>query len=194
MRHELDEVGPPPDGVFRVDWHEGPLDPPPWHKAGSDGTFGNRFDDPSAAEGRPQSERFSCLYCGTTAEAAFGETLAGFRVSIDKLARIGSAVRDAEPLQEIFAGIVDFGDAIVSARGIVPAEWRERRRLARTVLHQHLRFANVATRASNQYLRSVLAGKAAELNLQDVEFSTMLIPNQRKFTQACAANLRTPRC
>jgi hypothetical protein len=187
MRHRLDEVGPPPGEIFRVGWYRDPLSPPPWTKAAVDGTFGNRFDDPSAAEGRPPEDRFRCLYCGTSAEAAFGESLAGFRVPINILAKLSLVEDEDESVEDVLAGALV--DPEHPVRGLIPAEWRNRRRLARTTLAPSLRFANVATLESNQYFRSVLAQTASALGIDDVDFSTMLNRKYRRFTQACARHI-----
>lgn len=186
MRLALDEVTAPVGAIFRVGWHSDPLGPLPWGKALPDGTFGNRFDDPSAAEGRPETERFRCLYLGTTAEAAFGETLAGFRVPIDILAKLG-LIDDDEPFADVLAGaLVDPADV---RRGLVPAEWRACRVLVSTTLVPSLRFANVATMESQQHLRAAMAQTAARLGIADVDFSTMLNQRYRPFTQACARHI-----
>lgn len=180
MQHRLDEVGPPPGEVFRVGWHSDPLGPPPWDRAAADGTFGNRFDDPEAS--------FRCIYCGSSAEAAFGETMARFRVSTSHLAKIKAAVVDAEDLEDIFGTEIDFAEPSVP-RGIITAEWRSRRKLARTTLDPSLRFANVADQESLEYFRYVLPDKAAECGVDDIDFSTILNKEHRQFTQACARHI-----
>lgn len=180
MRHRLDEVGPPPGDVFRVGWQSDPFGPPPWELATADGTFGNRFDDPEGA--------FRCIYCASTADAAFGETTARFRVATSKLALIRAAVLDAEDLEDIFGTGVDFSDRNVR-RGIITAEWRDRRRLARTTLDAWLHFANVAAQESLEYFRYVLAEKAADCGVEDIDFATILSKEQRQFTQACARHI-----
>jgi hypothetical protein len=186
MRPVLDEVSAPAGAIYRVGWHSDPLSPPPWDKALPDGTFDNRYDDPSAAEGRREAERFRCLYFGTTAAAAFGETLAGFRVPIDVLATFGS-IEDDETLEEVLVGaLVDPDDV---RRGLVPAEWRAHRALASVTFTSSLRFANVATIGSQQYLRTAMAQVAARLGITDVDFSTMLNLRYRPFTQACARHI-----
>ncbi len=70
--------GPPPD----------PFAPPDWEYAGADGTFGNRFDDPSKVDGRPDEARFRMIYAATQREAAFAETIAHFRPDLPALAAL----------------------------------------------------------------------------------------------------------
>lgn len=180
MRHRLAEVGPPLGEVFRVGWDSDPLGPPPWDLSAADGAFGNRFDDPEA--------NFRCIYCGSSADAAFGETTARFRVSTSQLAKIKAAVVDAEDLEEIFGAEIDFTDPSVP-RGIVTAEWRNRRKLAKTTLNSSLRFANVADQESLEYFRYALPAKAAECGVDDIDFATILNKEQRQFTRACARHI-----
>ena len=188
MNHALDEVGPPRAAIYRIGWRGDPLSPPPWSKALSDGTFGNRSDDPSASEGRPAESRFRCLYCGTTMEAAFGETLAGKRVPISVLAKLAAVDAD-ESVDAVLAGAAIDHSAPRRPRGMISAEWQSRRQIGRTTLDPALRFANVATRGSLQYLRFALAPVADRLGIADVDGSTLLNPALRAFTQACARHI-----
>lgn len=151
-----------------------------------DGTFGHRFDDPSAAHGNPPERRFRSIYMGTTEQACFGECLAHFRVSIELLARL-EAIDDEEPLEVAFAGSVDFSDD--PPRGIVPISWRTNRRVVRATIHPTLRFVNVSTRPSHQYLRVALASVAAALGVTDIDFSTIQNPLLRTLTQSCARHI-----
>ncbi len=97
MPGEIVSIAPAAE-IFRVARRGGdPFAPPPWDKAGADGTFGNRFDDPSAERGLGTSERFRSIYCATTAMGSFGETLARFRPSIQLLARLRE-IDEEEPL------------------------------------------------------------------------------------------------
>lgn len=188
MEHGLDEIGPPRGEIFRVGSHHGPCAPPPWTKAASDLTFGNRFDDPRAASGRPLADCFRCINFGETAEAAFGEVLAEFQPPISYLAKI-AAVDDDEPLDQTLAGILSFDLNTGKVRGIVPVEWRSNRRLCRTTLDPDLRFADLTTMRSRLYLRRELASVALEQGLSDLDFSAILDQRHRRLTQACAAHI-----
>lgn len=188
MALALDAVGPPNNPVSRIGWRGNPLSPPPWDKALPDGTFGNRFDDSGTADGGLLEPRFRCLYCATTLEAAFGETLARKRVPIGVLAKL-AAIDDDTSVDSVFAGAaIDTADRD-HPRGVVTAEWQARRQIGRTTLHPTLRFANVATRASLQYLRSNLAPIANRLGIEDIDGATMLNATPRAFTQACARHI-----
>lgn len=105
-----------------------------------DGTFGNRFDDPSAEEDRPVEERFRIIYCATQRAATFRETVARFRLSIDLLTSLES-IADDEPIAESLRGVVDPDDP---RHGLLLAEWRIRRRVGHTVLDPALRFADIS--------------------------------------------------
>jgi hypothetical protein len=178
----LSVVPPPAEGVYRI--ARGPAEPftpPDWDHAQDDGTFSNRFDDPTATIGRPPAERFRTIYCATQRVAAFAETLAHFRPSIPLLAQL-AAVEDDESLEDALAGAIDPNDP---ARGVIPADWRLRRRIGRTVLDPNLRFVDVAAPASVQHLRQALSPLAAELHLADIDLSS-LTSQQRRFTQTCA--------
>ncbi|MDQ2653231.1 MAG: RES domain-containing protein [Chloroflexota bacterium] len=186
MSLPLHVVGPPAAGAIRVGWHSDPLGPPPWSNALPDGTFGNRFDDPSAADGIPPEDRFQCVYAGTTAEAAFGETLDQFRVSIDQLNLIASMVEDVESVEALFGDVFDLEDPSVPARGIVWARWREERRLVTAHLDPSLRFADLASPASLQHLQYHLPAAAARAGLRSADFPAVMDRTNRAFTQACS--------
>jgi len=189
MQSRVITVTPPADGVYRL--ARGPADPfepPPWSIAGDDGTFGNRFDDPSASDDFPHDRRFRVLYCATRRIAAFGETMARFRPSIDLLTKL-AAIDDDEPLAASLRGAVDPGE---SRRGLVPADWRLKRRIGHTVLDPTLRFVDIAHPATMQDLRTKLAPLAARLAISDIDLSTVT-SQQRRFTQACARHIHDDR-
>jgi hypothetical protein len=188
MDHELDEIAAPNSEIVRVGSHRGPCDPPPWRLATSDGTFGHRFDDPRAAEGRPISDCFRCIYFGQTEEAAFGEVLAQYQPSLKLLAEL-EKIDDPETLDQVFAGTLDFEAETGRIRRIVPREWLSSRRICRTTLDANLRFADLTTGRSRVYIRQKLARTANSLGLHDVDFSTILSPEHRQLTQACAAHI-----
>jgi len=178
----LVSVSPPAGGLYRL--ARGPAEPfapPDWDRAHEDGTFGNRFDDPTADEGKPPGERFRAIYCATQRVAAFGETLANFRPSPSLIAHL-AAIDDDEPLEEALAGEVDPKDR---RRVLIPADWRLRRRIGHTVLDPTLAFVDVAAAETMQHLRAALAPLADRLGLDDVDLSS-LTSQQRCFTQGVA--------
>ena len=126
-------VAPPSGGIYRLARGPAePFSPPDWDRAHDDGTFGNRFDDPSAMDGRSPEERFRTVYCATQRAAAFGETVARFRPSIVLLAHLAE-VEDDESVEQALAGAVDPEDPY---RGLIPADWRLLRRIGHTILMQ----------------------------------------------------------
>lgn len=168
-------VHPPSRSLFRVARRgRDPFDPPPWAVAGPDGTFGNRFDDPSGKRGVPEEQRFRMVYCGTQPACAFGETIARFRTSIKLIAEL-EAIQDDEPLIPELRG------------GLIPEDWRSGRWLGNTRLDPSLRFADLEDPQTAHILRSVshLAECAVAAGLVDIDRSTLNGPN-RDFTQEVA--------
>jgi hypothetical protein len=151
-----------------------PFAPPPWDRAGLDGTFGGRFDDPSAARGLTTHQRFRAVYCATTAEGAYGETVARFRPSITLLARLRE-IDDVEPTR---AMQTPGTDPELLAGGVVPADWRMRRHLAQTELDPTLRFADLAAPRTHQYLRRALAPIVVAFGLQDLDLGAVVGPHR----------------
>lgn len=176
------EVTPPSTGIFRlVRAPADPFSPTDWDRSAPDGTFGNRFDDPSAEDGRPVKERFRVIYCATQRTATFGETIARFRVSLALLNALQN-IDDDEPIAESLRGVVDPDDP---RHGLLPADWRMRRRIGHTMLEPSLRFADLNHPETMQSLRTALSALADRLGLNDVDLSSVTSP-QRRFTQGIA--------
>ena len=175
-------VPPPTTEIYRVGRRPGdPFAPPPWEYAGQDGTFGNRFDDPGPRPPHLLTERFRVIYCASSPEGAFGETLAPLRPKLSLLSRL-RAIDDDEPFARLVEGLIDPEHP---TRGIVSADWQSRRQLGRTTLDSSLRFVDLTTAETLQHLRSVLAPVAARHGLVDVDLSAIGGPH-REVTQACA--------
>ena len=182
MMAQLIAVPPPPSDVYRLARSPGnPFSPPEWRRAGDDGTFGNRFDDPSAEDGVPPAKRFRTIYCATQRAGTFGETLARFRPSVALLAQLAE-IDDDEPLEQSLAGAVDPRDP---HPGLIPADWRLRRRIGHTVLDPSLRFVDLAAVETMQVLRAALAPVLERLGIADIDLSSVTSP-QRRFTQEIA--------
>jgi hypothetical protein len=60
-----------PNEIFRIGRKPDPWQAPDWSRANSDGTFGNRFDDPAGY--------YRVLYAASQLVSCFVETLARFR-------------------------------------------------------------------------------------------------------------------
>jgi hypothetical protein len=158
-----------------------PFQPPDWDRAHDDGTFGNRFDDPSLENDVPADRRFRAIYCATQRIATFGETLARFRPSLNLLTKLGE-IDDEESLLESLHGVIDPHD---HSRGLIPADWRLRRRIGHTIVDPEFRFVDVAHVESLQHLRTALAKPSQIAPLTDFDLSAVTSP-QRILTQRCA--------
>jgi hypothetical protein len=79
-----------PDGpLYRLGRQPDPWAWPDWSYAGSDGTFGNRYDDPETS--------YRVLYASSQRIGAFLETLARFRPDLEVLAELEQIEGDDEP-------------------------------------------------------------------------------------------------
>lgn len=182
MAAQLVPIPPPANGVYRL--ARGPADPftpPEWDRAHEDGTFGNRFDDPTEDEGKTAEERFRVIYCATRRDTAFGETLARFRLSLSLISAL-EAIDDDEPLEASLGGALDPDDRM---RGLIDADWRLRRRIGHTIIDPTLRFVEITHGETIQHLRTACASLATRLNLGDIDLS-LLTSQERRFTQGCA--------
>lgn len=182
-------VSPPGGGIYRLARGDAdPFAPPSWDRAGEDGTFGNRFDDPGPDTGQPVAQRFRMIYCATQRAATFGETMARFRVSMRLLEQLAT-IDDDEPLDLSLQGAVDPDDP---RHGLIPAEWRMRRRIGHTLLDPSLMFVDVSHADTMQHLREVLAPLAVRLGIPDIDLGSLSSP-QRRFTQGVARYIHEQR-
>src|SRR5690554_1703202 len=140
------EVGPPRGPVYRVARRgHRPFASPPWGYALEDGTFGNRFDDPSGKQGIPPQQRFRSIYCATQKAGAFGETLARYRSSISLIAKLRD-LAEAEGVDpdEVYDELNDVLDPQAPERGMLPVSWRLDRHVGVATLDPSLRFVDIA--------------------------------------------------
>jgi len=161
----------PPELVDRVGRGLDAFAPPDWAYALPDGTFGNRFDDPSAEGGVPEEGRYRAIYCATERAGAFGETIARFRPSMKLLAGL-EQIEDEEPLDSELEG------------GVVPEEWRLSRRVGSTRLASDLLFADLPAPETIRILREELAAVAERLGLEDLDLSAVTGPHRRLTQEA----------
>ncbi|MGI8406586.1 MAG: RES domain-containing protein [Thermomicrobiales bacterium] len=163
----------PEEGVVRIARRSGgAFEPPSWEYVLADGTFGNRFDDPTNS-----TSRFRVIYCTTTSEAAFGETLARFRPSLDLLASLRAIVDESD----------DDLDDLIAASSIIPADWRMKRQIASATIadRSHAKFVDIDATASQQVLRTYLASIAVTNHLHDIDKGA-IAGQARQFTQSCS--------
>jgi hypothetical protein len=181
MPGRLIAVHPPSSGIYRL--ARGPADPfspPDWQFALEDGTFGNRFDDPAGRD-HARDSAFRTIYRATQRIATFGETIARFRPSLELISQL-EAIDDEEPVDQALSGAIDPDDP---HRGLIPADWRMRRRVGHTHLDPELSFVDLAHAETMQYLRTALAPFATRLGIGDIDLSS-LTSQQRRLTQQCA--------
>ena len=155
------DAGPPSD----------PFAPLGWERAGPDGTFGNRFDDPGKADDRTEETRFRVVYAATQRTGAFAETIAHFRPDLPALTALRAIHGGASEPQPL--------------TGVVPARWQQRRGVGRLRLDAALRFVDVTHPDTLAELRTTFAGLAVDLDHGDIDVST-LTSGDRHLTQRIA--------
>ncbi len=152
------ETQRPPETVFRLGRKPDPWQPPPWSLASStDGTFGNRFDDPEGY--------YRVLYASTQRLACFVETLARFRPDLSLLAELAE---------------ID-GEDDYTPLGSLPADWLEKRVMGQAELVGT--FADVYSVSWISQLRRSLAAEAMRLGFHDLDASMLERAEPRRLTQ-----------
>ena len=147
-----------PDGpVFRLGRRPDAWQPPDWFLAHSDGTFGNRFDDPDGY--------YRVLYAASQRLACFIETLARFRPDLSLLAEL-SAIE---------------GDDDFLALGTLPREWLAVRVMGKAKIDGV--FADIYAASWVSHLRKTLAAEALRLGVKDIDLSTLENAEPRRLTQ-----------
>jgi len=172
-------VPAPQHHIFRVARGRDPFDAPTWDKALEDGTFGNRFDDPSGRWGRGPSDRYQVIYGASDPVTAFAEVISRFRPSLRTLAAIDREITDAdeEPIEQIERQQV-----------IIDQQWQTKRRIGKTILDPTLRFVDIAAAETIAYMRYSLARQAKMLGLDEVDLSIVTGPN-RQLTQEASRHI-----
>lgn len=143
--------------VFRIGRQPSPWLPPDWFWAHEDGTFGNRFDDPSGI--------YRVLYVSSQRLSCFIETLARFRPDL----------RLAQELAEI-AGKDDF-----AAIGVIPVGWLQSRIMGKAAISG--KYADVCSNGWIENLRRRLAAEVLRLGLDDLDASVLQRAEPRAITQ-----------
>jgi RES domain len=147
-----------PDGqVFRLGRRPDAWQPPDWLLAQSDGTFGNRFDDPEGY--------YRVLYASSQRLACFVETLARFRPDLSLLAELGEIV-----------GTDDF-----LPLGTLPRDWLAARMMGTANIDGI--FADIYAVTWVSHLRNSLAAEALRLGVKDIDLSTLENAEPRRLTQ-----------
>ena len=143
--------------VHRIGRWPDPWLPPDWAHAHSDGTFGNRFDDPQAY--------YRVIYTSSQRLGCFLETLARFRPDLTLLAE--------------FAEIE--GDDDFTPLATVPASWLIARLIG--TAQADGQYADIYAPAWIALLRRDLASIAIALGLSELDAATLQAGRPRQLTQ-----------
>ena len=153
---ELEERRPT-EPVYRLGRRPNAWQPPEWFLAHSDGTFGNRFDDPQGY--------YRVLYASSQRLACFVETLARFRPDLSLLAELDTIE----------------GDDDFVALGTLPRDWLTVRTMGSAEINGV--FADIYGIAWVSQLRRTLAGEALKLGMKDIDLSSLERAEPRRLTQ-----------
>jgi RES domain len=146
----------PRTALYRIGRLPDPLAWQPWEYVGS-----GRFDDPVG--------EFRVLYAAAQRRAAFIETLAPFRPSLEALVAL-QGVMNTDELLPI---------------PVVPPHWYRGRAVGRFRLAPHQRWLDLRSMETREVLRRELAQTLLELGLEDLDLSGVVGP-RRQLTQAIA--------
>jgi hypothetical protein len=153
---ELEERRPT-EPVYRLGRRPNAWQPPEWFLAHSDGTFGNRFDDPEGY--------YRVLYASSQRLACFVETLARFRPDLSLLAELDAIE----------------GEDDYVALGTLPRDWLTVRTMGRAEIGGV--FADIYGIAWVSQLRRSLAAEALRLGMKDIDLSSLERAEPRRLTQ-----------
>lgn len=147
----------PAETVFRVGRRPDPWAWPDWSEASTDGTFGNRWDDPLGS--------YRVLYASSQELGALVETLARFR-----------------PDLEVIAGLQEVdGDDDSWPSGAVPRLWLRDRTVGTGTLNGA--YADIGDARSIAFIREEMAARAIHHGLDEVDAATLRLLAPRAFTQ-----------
>jgi hypothetical protein len=149
-----------PDLVYRLGRAPDAWEWPDWSYVTSDGTFGNRYDDPEG--------QYRVLYASTEREATFRECLARYRADPAIIATEISMAGDDDAPTTIPAGVV-------------PAEWLLRRRMGAAELSGI--FCDVGHADSLAHLRYQLAPRLLHYGIEDFDAGEIRARAPRRLTQ-----------
>lgn len=177
-------VANPSHLIYRI--ARGPEEPfvfADWDRAGEDGTFGNRFDDPGGLLDLPMEQRFRVLYCATEREAAFAEVTARFRQRPrlnDALSRIDD---DEETITDALAGAVDpdYPD-----HGLLEYDWLQRRRLGSTRISTQRSIIDVSHADTLAHLNEQIVPLLHGFGIEELDLSSITRSSPRILTQLAA--------
>src|SRR5581483_4946616 len=143
--------------VHRIGRRPDPWEYPDWSRANSDGTFGNRFDDPDG--------EYRVLYASSARLGCFLETLARYRPDLTLYAEFGE---------------IEGEDDFVGA-GVVPREWLDIRVMGSAEAQGQ--FADIGASEWISTLRRRLASLLIRLSIPDFDASVLQRSGPRELTQ-----------
>jgi hypothetical protein len=147
----------PEQPVHRIGRWPDPWQPPDWAHAHSDGTFGNRFDDPQAY--------YRVIYTSSQRLGCFLETLARFRPDLTLLAEFSQ---------------ID-GEDDFTPLTTVPASWLPGRLIGTAWVEGQ--YADIYAPEWIAFLRRELASTAVALGLFEIDAATLQAGRPRQLTQ-----------
>lgn len=153
----MNEIQSSASAIYRIARKPDAWAAPDWSRVNSDGTFGNRFDDPEGY--------YRVLYASSQRISCFIETLARFRPDLTLLAE----------LQEI-EGEDDF-----TPIGLVPREWCEKRVCGTATTAG--KYADILASGWVSTLRKQLASECLKLGILDLDAGILQQGTPRRITQ-----------
>jgi hypothetical protein len=150
-----------PGRLYRLGRREAVWAWPDWAFAGTDGTFGNRYDDSKG--------QYRVLYASSQRLGTFLETLARFRPD----PAIVAEPIETDPADEPYP---------TNPPGVVPASWLRSRAVGSSNVAGE--FADVGHSRSLEHLRARLAARLIHYGLDDLDGATIRLSAPRGFTQS----------
>jgi hypothetical protein len=151
------EIRRPNGPVFRIGRRPDAWLPPDWSLVHSDGTFGNRFDDPDGY--------YRVLYSSSQRLGCFIETLTRFRPDLSLIAELSE---------------IDGTDDFLPL-GTLPREWLTVRMMGSAAIDGI--FADVYALRWVSHLRKALAAEALRLGMREIDLSSLESAQPRRLTQ-----------
>lgn len=180
MPAHLMTTSAPLSGIHRI--ARAPADPfamPDWDRVNDDGTFGNRFDDPGKVLGIPREQHYRVIYAATQRQAAFGETMARFRLRPGLASLLSDIVDDEESVEEALFGAVDpeYPD-----HSLLETDWIQRRRIGHTCISPEAQFVDIANSDTLAHLDAQIGVLAKRLGIGEIDLSA-ITSSSRRLTQ-----------
>ena len=148
----------PSGPLFRVGRDRDAWAVPDWAYAKEDGTFGNRFDDPTGV--------YRVLYASSQRLGCFIETLARFRVDVSFVADLA---------------LMENGEDDFTAFGAVRRAWLKGRCIGSAKVEGE--YADIYALEWVSHLRTALAEVAVKLGFEDIDLSSLERAEPRRLTQ-----------